>query len=146
MTETSNRRNRSAYAGRDLWVKVNLPTFKERKSKDAVTYHSWQWDVVIFHWSGLDDQHFLPYALHLLQGFLGNVARSLGKDATLNDVLQMLDEHYGVVMMFDVLSKEFCSLKQGLSENVAVIGVHLLQQVLIFQAEYLGRIQLEYME
>ena len=40
MTGVSNRR--------DLQVKVNLSTFKDEKSKDVVTYHSWQWDVAIF--------------------------------------------------------------------------------------------------
>ena len=44
--------------------------------------------------------------LRSLQGFLGDLARSLGKDATLTDVLQMLDEHYDIVMTFDILSKE----------------------------------------
>ena len=66
--------------------------------------------------------------------------------ATLNDVLQMLDEHYGVVMMFDALSKELYSLKQGLSENVADFVVCLLQQVQILQSVNPGRIQLEQLE
>ena len=47
----------------------------------------------------------------------------------------MLDEHYGVVMIFYTLSKDLCSLKQGLNENVAEFRVHLLQQVQILQAE-----------
>ena len=54
------------------------------------------------------------------------LAQSLGKDATLSDVLQTLDEHYGVVMKFDILSKELYSLKQGLREKVAEFRVHLL--------------------
>ena len=41
----------------------------------------------------------------------------------------MLDEHYSMVMMFDNLSKELYSLKQGSGKNVARFGVHLLQQV-----------------
>ena len=40
--------------------------------------------------------------------------------------------HYGVVMMFDTLSKELYSLKQGSGENVAEFGVCLSQQVQIF--------------
>ena len=36
------------------------------------------------------------------------------QDATLNDALLTLDEHYGIEMMFDTLSKEIYSLKQGL--------------------------------
>ena len=71
---------------------------------------------------------------------------SLGKDAIINDVLQKLDEHYAVVMMFDALSKELYSLKQGSGKNVAEFGVHLSQQVQIFQSEYPGRIQLEHLE
>ena len=60
-----------------------------------------------------------------LQGFLGDLARSLGEDTTLNNVLQMLDEHYGIVMMFDAFSKEIYSLKQGSGGNVAEFQVCL---------------------
>ena len=65
----------------------------------------------------------LPYICHLLQGFPGDLARSLGEDATLSDNLQMLDEQYGVVMMFNALSKELYSLKQGSGRNVAEFRV-----------------------
>ena len=102
--------------------------------------------MVIFCQSGWDDQHLLLYIFHSLQGFAGNLARSLGKDATLSDVLQMLDKHYGVVMTFDALSKELYSLKQGSNENVAEFGVCLSQQGQILQLEYLGRIQQEHVE
>ena len=104
-------------------MKPKLLTFKDEKTKDALTYHSWQWDIAIFHCSGWDNQHLLPYVIQSLQGFLGDLARSLGENATLNDVLQALDEHFDVVMTFDVLSKELYSLKQGLGENVAKFGV-----------------------
>ena len=78
--------------------------------------------------------------------FSGDLARSLGKDATLTNVLQTLDKHYGVVIMFDTSSKELYSLKQGSGENVAEFGVCLSQQVQILQSEYLGRIQQEHIE
>ena len=45
--------------------------------------------------------------------------RSLGEDATLGNVLQRLDEQYGVVMTFDALCKELYSFRQGMGENVA---------------------------
>ena len=46
----------------------------------------------------------------------------------------MLDEHYGIVMTFDTLSKELYSLKEGSGENMADIwDVHLSQQVQILQ-------------
>ena len=72
--------------------------------------------------------------------------RSLGEDAILGNVLWMLDEHYGVVMTFDALSKELYSLKQGMGENVAEFGVCLSQQVQILQMEYPSRIQQEHLE
>ena len=37
--------------------------------------------------------------------------------------LWMLDEHYGMVMTFNILSKELYSLKQGMGENVAEFRV-----------------------
>ena len=83
----------------------------------------------VFHHSGWDDCHLLPYVFRSLQGFLGDLARSLGEDATLGIVLQMLDEHYGVMMAFNALSKELYSIKLGMGENVAEFGVHLSQQV-----------------
>ena len=57
--------------------------------------------------------------------------------------MQMLDEHYAVIMTFDALGKELDSLKQGSGENIAEFGVCLLQQVQILQSEYPGRTHLE---
>ena len=144
MTGASIVSNRSAHVRRGSQVKVNLPIFRDEKSKDVVTYHSWWWDVAIFCWSGWDDQHFFTLCLLLtcwLQGFPGDLARSLDEDATLNDILWKLDEHYGVVMTFDALNKELYSLKQGSSNNVTRFQIHLLKQVQILQSEYPGKIQ-----
>ena len=146
MTRGSRWSNWAGRAERGLRVKVNLPIFKDEKTKDTVTYNSWLWDIAIFHHLGWDDQHLLPYVSWSLQGFPRDLARSLGKDATLTDVLQMLDEHYGIVMIFNTISKELYSLKQGSRENVAEFGVCLLQQVQILQSEYPGRIQQEHVE
>ena len=111
-----------------------------------MTYHLWQWDVAIFCCFGWDNQHWLLYVFWSLQGFSGELARSLGEDATLTNVLQMLEEHYGMVMTFSALSKELCSLKQDSGENVAEFRVCLFQQVQALQLEYLGRIQQEHVE
>ena len=81
-----------------------------------------------------------------MQGSPGDLARSLGEDATLSDILQTLDEHCGVVMTFDALSKELYSLMQGSNVNVGEFGIPLSQQVQILQSEYLGRIQKEHIE
>ena len=75
--------NQPAQPGRGLRVKVNLLTFKDEKAKGVVTYHPWSWDVAIFHCSGWVDHDFLPYVIWSLQGFPGDLPRSLGKDSTL---------------------------------------------------------------
>ena len=67
--------NQTVQARRGLRVKVNLPILKDKKTKDAVTYHLWQWDVAIFCHSGWDDQHLLPYIFWSLLGFLGDLTR-----------------------------------------------------------------------
>ena len=141
MMRESREGNQGGRAGRGLRVKVNLPIFKDEKTKDAVTYHLCWWDLGLFCHLGWDDQYLLLYIFMSLWGFLGDLARSLGEDATLTDILQMLDKHYGVVMTFDALSKELYSLKQDSRENVAEFRVCLSQQVQILQLEYLGRIQ-----
>ena len=81
-----------------------------------------------------------------LQGFPEDLARSFGEDATLGNVLQMLDKHYGIVMTFDTLSKKLYSLKQRMGENMTKFGVHLSQQVQILQTEYTGRIEQDHVE
>ena len=144
--KVSRESGQSGQTRRGFRVKVNLPTFKDEKAKDAVTYCLWWWDVSMFHHSGWDDCNLLPYVFRSLQGFPGDLARSLGKVATLGDVLKMLDEHYGVVMTFDALIKELYSLKQGMGENVAKCEVCLSQQLQILQTDYTSRIQQEYVK
>ena len=141
MTRQSSESNQAGRTGSGLRVKVNLPIFKDEKTRDAVTYHSFWWDVAIFHCLGWDHQHFLLYIFWVLQGFPGDLARSLGEDATLSNILQTFNEHYSMRMMFDTLSKELYSIKQGSEESVFGFEVHLLQQVQILQSEYPGRIQ-----
>ena len=58
----------------------------------------------------------------------------------------MLNEHYGIVMMFNALSKELYSLKQESGKNIAKFGVCLSQQVQILQSKYWGRIQQEHIK
>ena len=29
-------------------MKINLPIFKDKDAKDAVTYHSWRWDLMVY--------------------------------------------------------------------------------------------------
>ena len=54
VTRASHNSHRPVHEGRGLQVKINLPIIKDKKTKDAVTYHSWWWDMDIFHCSGWD--------------------------------------------------------------------------------------------
>ena len=33
-------------------MKINLPVFKDEDAKDAVTYQSWRWDLMVYHCAG----------------------------------------------------------------------------------------------
>ena len=81
-----------------------------------------------------------------LLGFPGELAQCLGKDATLQEVLWMLDEHYRVVMMFDAMNKELYMLHQGYQEGMSEYGVWLAWHVWIIQTEFPRCIRDEHLE
>ena len=81
-----------------------------------------------------------------LQGFPEELAQSLGTDATLQEVMQMLDEHYGVVMTFNALNKQLYMLHQGYQEGMSKYDVWLAWHVWIIQTEFPGCIIDEHLE
>ena len=93
-------------------VKLNLPTFKDEKAKDTVTYgiHGIGMCPCSTALVGMTAT-CCPLSLGLCKDIQEDIARSLGEDATLGNVLQMLDEHYGVVITFNASSKKLFSLK-----------------------------------
>ena len=74
-------------------MEINIPVFKDKDTKDAVTYQSWMWELTIYHRAGCQDCTLLPYAIWSLQGYPRELVQSLGMDITLDDVLTILDEH-----------------------------------------------------
>ena len=91
-------------------MKIKLPVFKDEDTKDAVIYQCWHWDLTVYHHAGCWDHTLLPYAICSLQGYLGELMRSLGTDITLDDVLTILDEHYNNVKALDALNQELFQL------------------------------------
>ena len=89
-----------------MHMKINLPIFKDEDAKDAVTYQSWRWDLMVYQCARCRDHTLLPYAIRSLQGYPGELVWSSGTDITLDDVLTILDEHYNNVKVLDVLSQE----------------------------------------
>ena len=65
---------------------------------------------------------FSPYAIHSLQGYLGELVRSSGTDIILDDILTILHEHYNNVKALDALNQELFQLRMGEKETVSDRG------------------------
>ena len=90
----------------------------------------------MYHHAGCWDCTPLPYVIHSLQGYLGELVRSLGTDITLDDVLTILDEHYNNVKALDALNQELFQLCMGDKETVSDWGVHLLRHLQVLMASF----------
>ena len=100
-------------------MKINLPIFKDKDTKDAVTYQSWHWDLTVYHHAGCQNCTLLPYGICFLQGYLGELVRSSGTYITLDDVLTRLYKHYNKVKALDALNQELFQLWMGEKESVS---------------------------
>ena len=90
-------------------MKINLPVFKDEDKKDTITYQSWHWDLMVYCWAGSQDHTLLSYIIHSLQGYPGELVRSLGTDVTLDGILTILDECYNIKAL-DALNQELFQL------------------------------------
>ena len=118
-------------------MKINQLVFKDEDTKVAITYHSWHWDLTAYHHTMCWDHTLLPYAIHLLQGYPGELVRSSGMDITLDDVLTILDECYNNVKALDTLNQELFMLHLGEKEIVSDWGVCLSRHLQILTASFL---------
>ena len=112
-------------------MKINLPVFKDEDTEDTITYQSWHWDLTVCCHARCQDCTLLPYTIHSLQGYLGELVRSSGMDITLDDVLIILDEYYNNVKVLDALNQELFQLCMGEKETVSDWGVCLLRHLQI---------------
>ena len=103
-------------------MKINLPVFEDEDMKDAITYQSWCWDLMVYCQAGCWDHILLPYSICSLQGYPGELVRSLGTDVTLDGILTILDEHYNNVKALDALYQELFQLQMGKKETVLEWG------------------------
>ena len=100
-------------------MKINLLVFKDKDTKDVVTYQSWCWDLTVYHHTRCQDCTLLPCTICSLQGYLGELVRSSGTDITLDNVLTILDEHYNNIKALDALNQEHFQLCMGEKEMVS---------------------------
>ena len=85
-------------------MRINLPVFKDKCTKEAVTYQSWRWDLMVYHHVGCRDHTLLPYTIQSLQRYPRELVQSSGMDITLDSVLTILDEHYNNIKALDALN------------------------------------------
>ena len=116
-----------------MCMKINLPIFKD---KDAVTYQSWRWDLMVYQHAGCRDHTLLPYSIRSLQGYPGELVQSSSKDITLDDVLTILDEHYNNVKALDALNQELFQMQMADKETISDWGVHLSRHLQILAASF----------
>ena len=110
-------------------MKINLPIFKDKDTKDAVTYQSWRWDLMVYCCAGCWDHMLLPYAIRSLQGHPGKLVWSSRTDITLDNVLTIFDEHYNNVKALDALYQELFQLWMVDKETILDQGVCLLRHL-----------------
>ena len=119
-----------------MCMKINLPIFKDKDAKDAVTYQSWRWDLMVYRCAGCRDHTLLPYAIRSLQGYPGELVWSSGMDITLDDVLMILDKQYNNVKVLDALNQELFQLQMADKETMSDWGVCLSRHLQILAVPF----------
>ena len=122
-------------------MKINLPVFKDKDTKDAITYQSWCWDIIVYCCNGCQDHTLLLYVICSLQGYPGELVRSSGTDITLDDILTILDEHYNNIKALDALNRELFQLWMGKKETVSDWGVCLSRHLQLQAASFPDRFE-----
>ena len=117
-------------------MKINLPIFKDKDIKGAVTYKSWRLDLTVYQYAGCRDCTLLPYAIRSLQGYPGELVWSSGTDITLDDVLMILDEHYNNVKVLDALNQELFQLWMADKETISDWGICLSRHLQVLAASF----------
>ena len=118
-------------------MKINLPIFKDEDAKDAVTYQSWRWDLMVYWCAGCRDHTLLPYAIRSLQGYPRELVQSSGMDITLDNVLTILDEHHTNMKALDALNQQLFQLWMADKETVLDWGVYLSRHLQVLATSFL---------
>ena len=117
-------------------MKINLPIFKDKDAKDAVTYQSWRWDLMVYRCAGCRDCTLLQYAIRSLQGYPRELVWSFGTAITLEDVLTILDEHNNNMKALDVLNQELFQLWMVDKETVSDLGICLSRHLQVLAISF----------
>ena len=142
---TTTRRRRKKRRGRKspeasdpkgkFSYKIDLPVFDDIAKNAKVTYVTWRFDVQK-HRKVHSDDSLLPHVYRSLQGFPGELARSLGDDITLKELVEGLDDYFGVVIDYDAMCRALYNIKQDAYETVAEFAVRLCRQLCMLKHEF----------
>ena len=144
MSSLSDRSEGSQHPQQGRWhwearahMKINIPIFKDEDAKDAVTYQSWRWDLMVYHHAGCRDHTHTPPIYHLVFARLPReLAWNLGMGITLDDMLTILDEHYNNVKALDTLNQELFQLWMADEETNSDWGICLLRHLQVLAASF----------
>jgi len=132
------RRSRNAPRGQGRPKgKLRLPTFKDENVSTGVSYRQWRHDVKVAQQAGWPDAALLPEIHFSLSGTPGELARTLDPTtATVAQVLQLLDKHYGGVKSLDLLEAQMATLKQEKKESAADFATRLCHHLAVLSEQY----------
>ena len=94
-------------------MKINLLVFKDEDAKDAVTYQSWRWDLMVYQCAGCRDCTLLHYAMRSLQGYPWRASMELQYGYNLGQCVDNLGEHYNNVKALDALKPGAIPIMDG---------------------------------
>ena len=117
-------------------MKINIPVFKDKDTKDTMTYHSWRWDLMVYHHAKCRNCMLLPYTIWSLKGYPRELVWSSGMDITLADMLTILDGHYNNMKVLDALNQELFQLWMADKESVLDWGVCLSRHLQVLVASF----------
>ena len=115
-------------------MKISLPIFKDNDTKDAVTYQSWRWNLMVYHHAGCRDHTLLLYAIWSLQGYPRELVQRM--EITLDNVLTILDEHYNNVKALDTLNQDLFQLWMADKETILDWGICLSRHLQVLAASF----------
>ena len=136
LSESSDATSRTATQGGRLG-KIHINKFGD-KDVDAISYRAWRADVVRCRDSGHNRVALLSEVVHSLVGSPGSYVRSLGTDFDLDQLLEKLDEYFGLATSNDTLHSTFFLMSQRPDEKVGAFGLRLETHLNVLQRKCPG--------
>ena len=116
--------------------KIDLPIFKNEDAKDGITYMAWRHDVRLYRMQGVPDRVLLPRVYRSLQGPPGDLARGLGLNVSLPEMIEYLDQYYGNSLGYDQLMGGLYTMVWKDGESVEDLATRLDRHLILCAGSY----------